>query len=385
MTTEKPQQIRFSIPPLAGSELQYIQDALDRQHLCGDGHYSSLCHRWISENVGGACARLTHSCTAALEIAAMLCDVREGDEVIMPSFTFVSTANAFVLRGAIPVFVDVRPDTLNIDESLIEAAITARTKAIVAVHYAGVCAEMDAIRAVAKRHQLIVVEDAAQALLSTYHGRPAGALSAISCFSFHETKNIVSGEGGAIVVNDDRFVERTDVLREKGTNRAAFHAGMVDKYSWVDIGSSFLPGEIVAAFLWAQLQEAARITSNRRTIWSRYHYEFADLERLGLIRRPIVPSHCEHNGHMYYLLLPDRLSRDALIRGLGDDGILAPFHYVPLHSSPAGLKYGRVHGNLQQTEVAGANLIRLPLFESLGDRQGRVIDRVLKRVRSALD
>ncbi len=358
----------------------YIKDALDRRHLSGDGYYSDLCHRWLVEQIGSVSARLTHSCTGALEIAAMLSEVGRDDEVIMPSFTFVSTANAFVLRGAVPVFVDIRPDTLNVDESLIEDAITARTKAIVVVHYAGVCAEMETIKKIAERHKLIVIEDAAQALLSTYRGQPAGSLGALSCFSFHETKNIVSGEGGAIVVNDPRFVERTNIIREKGTNRAAFRAGAVDKYTWVDIGSSYLPAEIIAAFLWAQLQESKRITSVRKTLWSRYHDAFADLERQGIVRRPKVPADREHNGHLYYLVLPNRRVRDKLIDDLAQDEIIAPFHYVPLHSSPAGIKFGRCHGTFTQTDQASDRLLRLPLFESLGEQQDWVVERVVKHL-----
>jgi len=380
MISKMPEKVLFNLPTKAGSELLYIKDALDRRHLSGDGYYSDLCHRWLVEQIGSVSARLTHSCTGALEIAAMLSEVGRDDEVIMPSFTFVSTANAFVLRGAVPVFVDIRPDTLNVDESLIEDAITARTKAIVVVHYAGVCAEMETIKKIAERHKLIVIEDAAQALLSTYRGQPAGSLGALSCFSFHETKNIVSGEGGAIVVNDPRFVERTNIIREKGTNRAAFRAGAVDKYTWVDIGSSYLPAEIIAAFLWAQLQESKRITSVRKTLWSRYHDAFADLERQGIVRRPKVPADREHNGHLYYLVLPNRRVRDKLIDDLAQDEIIAPFHYVPLHSSPAGIKFGRCHGTFTQTDQASDRLLRLPLFESLGEQQDWVVERVVKHL-----
>ena len=374
--------IPFNRPPVVGRELDYIADALQRRHLSGDGHYSRLCQDWLVEHVGGISARLTPSCTAALEMAAILSGAGPGDEVIMPSFTFVSTANAFVLRGAVPVFVDIRPDTLNIDETLIEAAITPRTKAIVAVHYAGVCAEMDAIQEIADRHGLLVIEDAAQAILSTFCGRPAGALSALSCFSFHETKNVVSGEGGALVVNDNRFGDRTDVIREKGTNRVAFRNRTVDRYTWVDIGSSYLPAEIVAAALYAQLEAAEDLNARRMDIWNRYHAAFAGLEASERLRRPTVPQHCGHNAHLYYLLMRDRAERDATIARLAERGIQAPFHYVPLHSSPAGLTYARAHGDLALTDDLSGRLLRLPLFDELGDAQSVVVDGVLDTVRS---
>src|SRR5919199_1438829 len=338
--------------PDAGGEPDYIADVLRRRHLSGDGYYSGLCQQRIAALTGGIAARLTHSCTAALEMSAILADVGPGDEVIMPSFTFVSTANAFVLRGAVPVFVDIRPDTLNIDERLIEAAVTPRTKAIVAVHYAGVCCEMNPIHDTAHRHGLIVIEDAAQALLSTYRGRPAGSLSALASFSFHETKNVVSGEGGALVVNDPDLVERADIVREKGTNRVAFRNRTVDKYTWVDIGSSYLPGEVVAAFLWAQLEVAEQVIAERKRIWSRYHDAFAELETRGRVRRPIVPEHCVHNGHLYYRLLSDKAERDRMIAGLAADGIMAPFHYVPLHSAPAGRAHARAAGELPVTDAS---------------------------------
>ncbi|MBA4010693.1 MAG: dTDP-4-amino-4,6-dideoxygalactose transaminase [Phenylobacterium sp.] len=369
--------VLFNVPPVTGRELEYIGDVIARRHLSGDGHYTKLCQNWLSGQVGGGEVRLTHSCTAALEMAALLARLEPGDEVIMPSFTFVSTANAFVLRGAVPVFVDIRSDTLNLDETLIEQAITPRTKAIVVVHYAGVCCEMDPIQAIADRHGLMVIEDAAQALSSLYKGRPAGGLSAISCFSFHETKNVVSGEGGAIAVNDEALVERADIIREKGTNRVEFRRGGVDKYTWLDVGSSYLPSEINAAYLWAQLENADRLTETRLAIWDRYHHAFEAAEREGRLRRPIVPSHCRHNGHLYYLLMRDRSDRDALIGWLAKHQILAPFHYIPLHTAPAGLTYGRANGDMTMTDATSARLIRLPLFDELGAAQDRVIDRVL--------
>jgi dTDP-4-amino-4,6-dideoxygalactose transaminase len=374
-------RIPHNRPPVIGTELDYIADALKSRHLSGDGAYTQRCQAWLAQRIGGD-ARLTHSCTGALEMAALLSEVGPGDEVIMPSFTFASTANAFVLRGAVPVFVDIRWDTLNINAERIEEAVTPRSKAIVAVHYAGVCADMDSVQKVADRHRLLVIEDAAQALCSSYNGRPAGSLSEMSCFSFHETKNVVSGEGGAIVVNVERFVERADVIREKGTNRVAFRQKKVDKYTWIDVGSSYLPSEIMAASLWAQLERAQDITSRRLQLWDRYHQAFAGLEQMERARRPIIPENCDHNGHIYYLLLPGRSARDALIGGLAADGILAPFHYIPLHSAPAGLRYGRVGGSLEFTDRASDCLIRLPLYVEIGDDQDFVIDRVISHLKA---
>jgi dTDP-4-amino-4,6-dideoxygalactose transaminase len=372
-------RIPHNRPPLVGRELEYIADALKNRHLSGDGPYTQRCQNWLTALTGGT-SRLTHSCTGALEMAAILSEVQPGDEVIMPSFTFASTANAFVLRGAVPVFVDVQRDTLNISPEKIEEAITSLSKAIVVVHYAGVCAEMQKIIAIADRHGLLVIEDAAQALCSAYNGRPAGALSAMACFSFHETKNVVSGEGGAIIVNDPQLVERADIIREKGTNRVAFRQRKVDKYTWVDIGSSYLPSEIVAAALWAQLEVACEITSTRLQLWERYHKAFLILEQTERARRPIVPENCIHNGNIYYLLLRDRARRDELIAKLSADGILAPFHYIPLHSAPAGHRYGKVSGTLDVTNHASDSLIRLPLFVELGRDQDFIIDRVLKHL-----
>jgi dTDP-4-amino-4,6-dideoxygalactose transaminase len=318
---------------------------------------------------------LTHSCTAALEMAAILADIQPGDEVIMPSYTFVSTANAFVLRGGIPVFVDIRPDTLNIDETKIEAAITTRTKAIVPVHYAGVGCEMDVIMDIAHRHDLLVIEDAAQGIMSTYNGRALGSIGHLAALSFHETKNIISGEGGALLINDERFVERAEIIREKGTNRSKFFRGQVDKYTWMDIGSSYLPGEIIAAFLWAQMEEADSITQKRLNIWQHYHEALAPLELAGMLRRPIIPESCQQNAHMYYILLNSLEKRSALIGKLKEQGVYAVFHYVPLHSSPAGERYGRVHGSMAITQDMSDRLVRLPLWIGLsGDQQGKIVD-----------
>lgn len=310
-------------------------------------------------------------------MAAILAGLKPGDEVIMPSYTFVSTANAFVLRGAVPVFVDIRPDTLNIDESAIEAAITPKTRAIVAVHYAGVACEMDAIVAIANRHDLLVIEDAAQAAMASYKGRPLGSIGQLAALSFHETKNIISGEGGALLVNDARYAERAEITREKGTNRSQFFRGEVDKYTWVDIGSSYLPGEIIAAFLWAQMEEADQITRQRLALWNTYHQWFAEAEKTEKLRRPIVPAHCGHNAHMYYLLLPDLERRTAFIDALRKFGVHTVFHYIPLHSAPAGRRYCRTHGELTVTVEMSERLVRLPLWIGLEEHQAEVIQHVL--------
>lgn len=372
--------IPFNKPFLTGNELEYITQAHANGHLAGNGEFSKRCAGWLEARVGSHKALLTHSCTAALEMAAILSGVGEGDEVIMPSFTFVSTANAFVLRGATPVFVDIRPDTLNIDERLIEAAITPRTKAIVPVHYAGVACEMDAIMDIAERHGLIVIEDAAQGLMADYRGRPLGSIGHLAALSFHETKNIISGEGGALLVNDPRFAERAEIVWEKGTNRSQFFRGQVDKYTWVDIGSSYLPGEIVAAFLWAQMEAADTITARRLAIWERYHAAFPGLESEGRLRRPIIPAHCRQNAHMYYLLLADMEARTAFIDRLKAKGIQAVFHYVPLHASPLGIETGRVCGAMPQTIAAGERLVRLPLWLGLEDQLDDVIGQIIASV-----
>ncbi|MDH5573686.1 MAG: dTDP-4-amino-4,6-dideoxygalactose transaminase [Gammaproteobacteria bacterium] len=371
-------KIVFNYPYKTGKELEYIDDAMQIGRLAGDGVYTHRCHEWLEQRTTCIKALLTHSCTAALEMAAILADIRPGDEIIMPSYTFVSTANAFVLRGGIPVFVDIREDTLNIDEQLIEAAITPRTKAIIPVHYAGVACEMDEIMRIAKRHNLFVIEDAAQGIMSTYKGRPLGSIGHIGCFSFHETKNIISGEGGAILINSPELVERAEIIREKGTNRSKYFRGQVDKYTWVDIGSSYLPGEIIAAFLWAQMEEAESITHRRLSIWEKYHREFESLEDAEKIRRPIIPSNCTHNAHMYYALLPNLAMRTHLIESYKKQNIIAVFHYVPLHSSPAGKLYGRTHGSLKVTDNQSERLIRLPLWVGLTEQQQEKVINTLK-------
>jgi dTDP-4-amino-4,6-dideoxygalactose transaminase len=330
----------------------------------------------MEKKTGCKKALLTHSCTAALEMAAILIDLKTDDEVIMPSYTFVSTANAFVLRGAVPVFIDIREDTLNIDEKLIEAAITEKTKAIVVVHYAGVACEMDAIMALAEKHNLFVIEDAAQGVMSEYKGRPLGSIGHLAAYSFHETKNVISGEGGTLLINDERFAERAEIIWEKGTNRSSFFRGEVDKYTWVDVGSSFLPGELIAAFLWAQLEHADEITSRRLKIWDSYHHAFASLQATGLVRRPIIPDECRHNAHMYYLLLNSAEERSELISRLKSEGVLSVFHYVPLHLAPAGIKYCRTHGSLAITETLSDRLVRLPLWPGMEDQQKQIVERV---------
>lgn len=359
--------IPFNKPHMTGKELWYISEAHHAGKLAGDGKFTKMCHQWLERQTGSLKVLLTHSCTASLEMAAILANLELGDEVIMPSYTFVSTANAFVLRGAIPVFVDIRADTLNIDETLVEAAITKRTRAIVPVHYAGVGCEMDTLQIIAQKHQLLLIEDAAQGVMARYKGKSLGSIGDLGCFSFHETKNVISGEGGALLINNPEFSERAEVIREKGTNRNQFFRGEVDKYTWVEQGSSYLPGEIIAAFLYAQLQEAQQITSLRMDIWEKYHNLLEPLEKAGKLRRPIVPSHCEHNAHMYYILADDLLTRTELISYLKDKGINAVFHYVPLHTSPAGKKYGRNYGDMTLTDSLSDRIIRLPLWIGLAD------------------
>lgn len=374
-------KIPFNKPHMTGRELAYIARAHERGQLAGDGMFTEQCHRWLESATGSKKALLTHSCTAALEMAAILGNVGEGDEVIMPSYTFVSTANAFVLRGAKPVFVDIREDTLNIDETLIESTITPRTKAIVVMHYAGVACEMDTIMDIAERHDLLVIEDAAQAILCQYKGVALGSIGDLGTLSFHETKNVISGEGGALLLNRSNLVERAEIIREKGTNRSQFFRGEVDKYSWVDIGSSFLPSEMVAAFLWAQLEDTEAITGRRLAIWQRYHDAFEDLEEDGRVRRPVIPAECVHGGHMYYLLLPDLDVRSRFIRELGEQGVHTVFHYVPLHTSNMGrhLCGDRIH--LPRTERLNERLVRLPLWLGIEEHQ----DEVIARVRSTVD
>lgn len=366
--------IPFNRPYMTGNELDCIAQAHANGHLSGDGPFTRKCHAWLQGNTGAARALLTHSCTAALEMSALLLDLAPGDEVIMPSYTFVSTANAFALRGAVPVFVDIREDTLNIDEQLIEAAITQRTRAICVVHYAGVACEMDAILAIARRHGLKVVEDAAQGIFSTYKGRPLGAIGDLGCLSFHETKNIICGEGGALLAREPDFAERAEIIREKGTNRSRFFRGQVDKYTWVDIGSSYLPSELVAAFLSAQMDAGERITAQRLALWQRYHDWAAPHEATGVLRRPIVPADCQHNAHMYYLLLPSLEQRTQFIQYMRERGVATVFHYIPLHSAPAGLQFGRASGMMARTDDLSARLVRLPLWLGLESSMDAVLD-----------
>lgn len=360
-------RIPFNRPRLTGKEYEYMREAVSNLHLAGNGPFTKRCQQWLEQRVGSAKALLTHSCTAALEMAALLAEVGPGDEVIMPSFTFVSTANAFVLRGATPVFVDIRPDTLNIDERRIAAAITPRTKAIVAVHYAGVPCQMDALADLARRHGLLLIEDAAQALLSTFDSRQAGSFGDLAAVSFHETKNVISGEGGALLINNARFIDRAEIIWEKGTNRTRFFRGEVDKYTWVDLGSSYLPSEVTAAFLWAQLEQADSILRERLRIWNAYHHRLSALEERRALRRPVVPDDCQQNGHMYYVLVSDAEWRSATLRHLAARGVNAVFHYVPLHSSPAGRRYGRAAGELAVTTGASDRLLRLPLWCGMTD------------------
>ena len=368
--------IPFNQAFTTGKELEYIGQALHSRQLAGGGPFTKKCTAWLQDTVGCHKALLTHSCTAALEMAALLAEIQPGDEIIMPAYTFVSTANAFVLRGAVPVFVDIRPDTLNIDETLIEAAITPRTRAIVPVHYAGVGCEMDTILGIAKKHDLLVIEDAAQGVLAWYKDRALGSIGDLAAYSFHETKNIVSGEGGALLINAGRFTERAEYLLEKGTNRSQFFRGEVDKYTWVDIGSSFLASELTAACLFAQLEAEEAITRQRLIVWEQYHAAFAPLEQQGLARRPIIPAECRHNAHMYYLLLPDLDKRTTFISRLKARGIAAVFHYVPLDSAPMGRKVARVSAELSHTHDLSERLVRLPLWVGVENHLDYIIETV---------
>lgn len=374
--------IRFNFPYLVGSELDYVNDSIRRGRLAGDGEYTKKCSVLLESYLNTPSrVLLTHSCTAALEMAALLADIQPGDEVIMPSYTFASTANAFVLRGGIPVFVDIRRDTLNIDESLIEAAITSRTKAIVPVHYAGVACEMDVIMDVAKRHNLLVIEDAAQALGSSYRGRKLGTIGDLAAFSFHETKNIISGEGGALVINNPRFVERAEIIREKGTNRSRFFRGQVDKYTWVDVGSSYLPSELVAAFLYAQLQNIVEINEMRMVIWKRYEMALRSLEKDNRVTLPVIPPYCSHNAHLFYILTRTYRDRHQLLMKLKESGIGAVFHYVPLHSSEAGRKFGRIGSAMDVTEDLANRLIRLPIYPTLtGGEANQICESIVRLI-----
>lgn len=363
----------FNRPALVGQELDYIRDAISRGQLSGDGHFTRLCHAAIKKITGCQAALLTHSCTAALEMAAILAGIEPGDEVIMPSFTFVSTANAVALRGGIPVFVDIDPFSLNIDPAEVKKAITSHTKAIFAVHYAGIVAEMDELATIRNAHDLILVEDAAQALGSKYKGRAAGSLGDLAAFSFHETKNIVSGEGGALTINRPDLVERAEIIREKGTNRSRFLRGQVDKYTWVDIGSSYLPGELIAAFLLGQLEHVDALNKRRLEICARYEEALAPYQDGGRVRLPHPQPDRVSNGHMFYLLMRDIEDRDAFIAHMRKNGIVTPFHYVPLHSSPAGLLHARYVGDMAATEDVSARLVRLPLFFMLGEAEQQAV------------
>ncbi len=357
--------IYFNEPPFVGTELTYVRQAIDNKKICGDGEFTKKCNKWIEEKTGSQKVLLTTSGTAALEMAALLCDFQPGDEVILPSYTFSSTATAFVLAGATLVFVDIRPDTMNIDEKKIKDAITDKTKAICVVHYAGVACEMDAIMDIAEKHDLLVVEDAAQGVMSSYKGKALGTIGDFGCFSFHETKNYSMGEGGALLIRDSAFNEKAEILREKGTNRSKFFRGQVDKYTWVDYGSSYLPSDLNAAYLWAQLEQADRINNDRLATWKRYNEAFADLEEQGLLELPTIPDSIVHNAHMYYIKLKDLDERQAMIAHLKEHNILSVFHYIPLHSAPAGEKFGRFHGEDGFTTKESERLLRLPMFFGL--------------------
>lgn len=357
--------ITFNRPPYVETAMDYIQECVKNQKICGDGAYTKKCNQWIEDRTGTAKCLLTTSCTHATEMAALLCDIKPGDEIIMPAYTFVSTADAFVLRGGIPVFVDIRPDTMNIDEKLIEAAITERTKAIVPVHYAGVACEMDTIMDIAARHHLMVIEDAAQGILSLYKGKPLGTFGDFGCFSFHETKNYSMGEGGALLIREERYVEEAEVIREKGTNRSKYFRGQIDKYTWVNFGSSYLPSDMNAAYLYAQLEIADKINDARLLLWNRYRENLLPLAQAGKIELPVVPEGCTHNAHMFYIKAKDLEERTAFISYLKENDIMSVFHYIPLHTAPAGLKFGRFHGEDVYTTSQSERLARLPLYYGL--------------------
>ena len=365
--------IRFNVPPYTGKEMDYIKKAVENQKICGDGEFTKKCNEWIEKKTSTTKALLTTSCTHATEMAALLSDIKEGDEVILPSYTFVSTADAFVLRGAKAVFVDIRPDTMNIDENLIEAAITEKTKAIIPVHYAGVSCEMDKIMEIAKKHNLIVIEDAAQGIMSEYNGKALGTFGDFGCFSFHETKNFSMGEGGALLIRDDKNIEKAEIIREKGTNRAKFFRGQIDKYTWVDAGSSYLPSDMNAAYLFAQLEMADEITADRMKTWNMYNDAFADLEKAGKVERPFIPAHCKHNAHMFYLKCKDLEERTEFIKFMGSNDILCVFHYIPLHSAPAGKAFGRFNGEDVYTTKESERLVRLPLYYGLKESETEYI------------
>ena len=368
--------IRFNVPPYMGKEEIYIKEAIESRKICGDGQFTKKCSEWIENSTKTSKALLTTSCTHALEMAALLTEIQPDDEVIMPSYTFVSTADAFVLRGAKVVFVDIRPDTLNINEQLIESAITPKTKAIVPVHYAGVACEMDVIMDIANRHHLYVVEDAAQGIQSSYKGKALGTIGDYGCLSFHETKNLSMGEGGALLIKDPGNVERAEIIREKGTNRSKFFRGEIDKYTWIDAGSSYLPSELNAAYLFAQIECEKDIYKDRMDTWETYYKELKSMEEEGHLELPVVPEECVHNAHMFYVKAKDLEERTALLAYLKENGVGAVFHYIPLHSAPAGKKYGRFHGEDIYTTKESERIIRLPLYYGIGDKKYEVIERV---------
>ena len=361
--------ITFNVPPCADKAMEYIEECVRNQKICGDGAYTKKCNRWIEERTGTTKCLLTTSCTHATELAALLADIRPGDEVIMPAYTFVSTADAFVLRGAVPVFVDIRPDTMNIDEKLIEAAITDKTKAIVPVHYAGISCEMDTIMDIAARHGLLVIEDAAQGILATYKGRALGSIGDFGCYSFHETKNYSMGEGGALLIRDGKYVEDAEIIREKGTNRSKFYRGQIDKYTWVNYGSSYLPSDMNAAYLYAQLEQADEINQARLACWNRYYERLTPLKEAGKLELPVVPEGCVHNAHMFYVKVKDITERTAFISFLAENGVHSVFHYIPLHTAPAGQKFGRFHGEDRYTTAESERLARLPMYYGLSLEQ----------------
>lgn len=370
--------ISFNVPPVTGKEIIYMQDAISRNKICGDGYYTKLCNKWIEDTTGIAKALLTTSCTHATELAAILCDIKPGDEVIMPSYTFVSTADAFVLRGAKVVFVDIRPDTMNIDEKLIENAITDKTVAIVPVHYAGVSCEMDTIMEIAEKYNLKVVEDAAQGVMSKYKGKSLGTIGDYGCYSFHETKNYSMGEGGAILIRDAKDSDRAEIVREKGTDRSRFLRGQVDKYTWVAAGSSYLPSDLNAAYLYAQLEVAQQVFDDRMNSWNKYNEAFKYLKDKGVIETPFVPEECEHNAHMYYIKLDNIEERTKFINYMNENDILTVFHYIPLHSAPAGREYGVFAGEDKYTTKESERIVRLPLYYNMGETVDEVISKVYK-------
>ncbi len=371
--------INFNVPPFTGKEMDYIKECVENQKICGDGAYTKKCNEWLEKKTGTTKCLLTTSCTHATELAALLAEIKPGDEVIMPSYTFVSTADAFVLRGAVPVFVDIRPDTMNIDENLIEAAITDKTKAIVPVHYAGVSCEMDKIMEIAEKYHLVVIEDAAQGIMSTYKGKALGTIGDFGCFSFHETKNYSMGEGGALLIRDEKYIEDAEIIREKGTNRSKFYRGQIDKYTWVNFGSSYLPSDMNAAYLYAQLEKAEEINDARLACWNRYYESLKPLAEAGKIELPVVPEGCVHNAHMFYIKAKDIEERSELIAFLKSKEVMSVFHYIPLHTAPAGQKYARFHGEDKYTTKESERLTRLPMYYGLTLEQ---VDYICEQVKS---